>query len=78
MDADADPVRLLRAADRQHYLWGDDESGHIVDWYYLASDQLLVSLPTIPDVVGRRPYGAAPAAPSAAARSRRAPTSMRL
>lgn len=48
MDADADPVRLLRAADRQHYLWGDDESGHIVDWYYLASDQLLVSLYTIP------------------------------
>ncbi len=41
-------VQLLRAADRQHYLWGDDESGHIVDWYYLASKELLVSLFTIP------------------------------
>jgi len=41
-------VQLLRYEDRQHYLWGDDESGHIVDWYYLASDRLLVSLYTIP------------------------------
>ena len=32
-------VQLIRSEDRQHYLWGDDESGHIVDWYYLASDQ---------------------------------------
>lgn len=41
-------VKLIRSEERQHYLWGDDESGHIVDWYYLASDQLLVSLYTIP------------------------------
>lgn len=48
MEDSTRPVELLRYADRQHYLWGDDESGHIVDWYYLASKELLVSLYTIP------------------------------
>ena len=45
MDESDRAVQLIRSEDRQHYLWGDDESGHIVDWYYLASDQLLVSRP---------------------------------
>jgi quercetin dioxygenase-like cupin family protein len=37
-------IRRLAEDERQHYLWGDDESHHVIDWYYLASPELLVSL----------------------------------
>ena len=36
--------RLLRHADVERYIWGDDESGHVVDWYHRNSDKLIVSL----------------------------------
>lgn len=41
-------IRRLPADERQHYLWGDDASGHVVDWYYLASPELLVSIHVLP------------------------------
>ena len=41
-------IRRLPADERQRYLWGDDESHHVIDWYYLASSELLVSLHVLP------------------------------
>ena len=37
-------IRRLPKDERQRYLWGDDESRHVIDWYYLASPELLVSI----------------------------------
>ena len=36
--------KLLRHADVERYIWGDDESGHVVDWYHRNSDKLIMSL----------------------------------
>ncbi len=36
--------RALRHADVERYIWGDDESGHVVDWYHRNSDKLIMSL----------------------------------
>ena len=36
--------RALRHAEVERYIWGDDESGHVVDWYHRNSDKLIVSL----------------------------------
>lgn len=36
--------RLLRHAEVERYIWGDDESGHVIDWYYRNSDKLIVSM----------------------------------
>lgn len=41
-------IKRLAADERQRYLWGDDESRHVIDWYYLASPELLVSLHVLP------------------------------
>ena len=36
--------RLLRHSEVERYIWGDDTSGHVVDWYHRNSDKLIVSL----------------------------------
>jgi quercetin dioxygenase-like cupin family protein len=41
-------IRRLARDERQRYLWGDDESRHVIDWYYLASPELLVSIHVLP------------------------------
>ena len=36
--------KLLRHTEVERYIWGDDESGHVVDWYHRNSDKLIMSL----------------------------------
>ena len=36
--------RLLRHSEVERYIWGDDEAGHVVDWYHRNSDKLILSL----------------------------------
>ena len=35
---------LLRHSEVERYIWGDDEAGHVVDWYHRNSDKLILSL----------------------------------
>lgn len=33
-------ARLVRSSDAHRYLWGDRESRHVIDWYYVSSDKI--------------------------------------
>jgi quercetin dioxygenase-like cupin family protein len=45
---------LLRHNEVQRYLWGDEQSGQIIDWYYRNSDKLIISMWSIPPGAGWR------------------------
>jgi quercetin dioxygenase-like cupin family protein len=40
--------RLCRYVDTRHYLWGDDVSGRIKDWYYAGSPEIHMSMWSMP------------------------------
>ena len=48
-DATGGPAaRLCRYEDTRHYLWGDDVSGRIKDWYYAGSREIHMSMWSLP------------------------------
>jgi quercetin dioxygenase-like cupin family protein/uncharacterized cupin superfamily protein len=44
----ASGARLCRYVDTRHYLWGDDVSGRIKDWYYAGSREIHMSMWSMP------------------------------
>jgi quercetin dioxygenase-like cupin family protein len=46
---DAEPgARLLRYAETRHYLWGDEVSGQVKDWYYASSHKIHMAMFSLP------------------------------